>query len=760
MLKKINIFLGQFLLIATYTSTLEAIEIFHIPILQGYENNPILVQASIGNNNDFLWAKLYFKKKTDSLFTSTPMLGNGNRFYASIPETFSVKEGIQYYIEVYTQNKERITLPKLDESYYSIYIEPTNYTDNKYLKVIEPKPNDVIKNNQFKVIGTIQNHQRLSEEGVLTVRLDDSIVPIKQIGTFFKWIPKESIGIGKHTLVIEFSTANKQIIDTDEIGFEIVKNIDSTPLEELDSHWKNTGTTSLEYQYSKNVTSTSNGSVLLPHLYTTSLEWKSEKKDTIIYLGPFLYSSRKSEYGYRTNKFTLGIQNSYFSIKGGSISSSFTDISGSNIPYWGIEIIGTNKGEALYKKYPTMWGVTTKSFIGQTKNSVEATNMVPGIFTQKSYGTLLKLEPIKNIGLSIQYINIEDSIGSITNGFNTPLIYNKTYSISFIINNLNTKYLEKIELEAGGSSTQITQFQNKQPNVLGWGASSKINGGFSLLSTKWNLSTVIFSPNFYSIFGTQYSDITKTSLKLKEEIFKNKISLDQEVFISLDNLKNQKKYRTHIQHLQIGFNLHFDKLPSVVILNQLQYQKANYIFERFNNTFTITVSKTIPFKKHLIGNTVSFSQNNQIENLFNISLQKSKITTRTYNISIKPNIYIHETISIGSHISYNLYENINTATAISHSLIQSLDITLSLVQSKIKIPIYVDINERLEHKSNWNTAILLKYLAITGNIKLELLLHKNHKGSILFSYAITANTIEHTISYQNLLIGGKYEASF
>ena len=737
---------------------IEAVEIIHIPIVKTNPNKNINIniEASVNNIEDFLWAKLFYKNKTDSIFTSIPMFGSGRYFYSTIPGNVIINEDILYYIEVTTQTNTIEKIPKNENEYFTIKIDKDITTNNStQIKIIEPNENSQINNNNFKIIGSILNIHLLSEEGIIKATLDDYDINIKRIGTFLKWKPDKKLNIGKHNLNIKLTTSNKTIIDEKNINFEIINDgINENKNLNEETGWKDNGSISLEYQFAKTISDTTNP-ILYPNgFYIAQTEWKTQKDNNAIFLGPFLYSSQISEYGNKTNKFSLGLQTSHLSIRGGSISSALSELVASNVAYWGAEIEIKTIAQNTTSNH--IWNFTLKSFAGKTKFATESTNISPGIFAQQAYGATLQFKPLKEqLLLSIQFTNSEDIKKSITSLNTVPNINNKVFGALLLFNLTKPKIIKKIEFEWASSISQI-KYNNQNENITAHGGSLAFSGESKILNSKWVLKNILFYPNFYTQFGNKQSDIYQTSISINEKIFKNNITLSQNITTGFDNIQKQKKYRTYIINTNASIDISFSKLPAVSFVNQNQYQLASNNFERINNNFTTTISKNISIDKNSISNVISFNQNNTFEILIN---KNNKTSARNYNIYFKPNIYCTNFLSLSSNISYSLNESyaINLKQNLSHSLIQSIEFIFYLFKRKLTTPIALELSEKIEKDSELNQYVL-KYLSIICTSKIEMAITENQKLNIGLSLNITKNT--HNIEYQNYSITTKYEATF
>ncbi|HZG83557.1 lamin tail domain-containing protein [Paenibacillus sp.] len=80
-------------------------KIAHTPVTEGKTDEPVAIEADITNKeqaagNDEVTAKLYFKKASESSYSSVPMAkGEGDRYAASIPTSALAESSAQYYIE-------------------------------------------------------------------------------------------------------------------------------------------------------------------------------------------------------------------------------------------------------------------------------------------------------------------------------------------------------------------------------------------------------------------------------------------------------------------------------------------------------------------------------------------------------------------------------------------------------------------------------------------------------------------------------------
>ncbi len=71
-------------------------------------NTDITIQATISDNNQIQWARLYYRQGGKAAYDSVAMSQAGNIYSAVIPRAYVTKRGVEYYLKAYDGANERV----------------------------------------------------------------------------------------------------------------------------------------------------------------------------------------------------------------------------------------------------------------------------------------------------------------------------------------------------------------------------------------------------------------------------------------------------------------------------------------------------------------------------------------------------------------------------------------------------------------------------------------------------------------------------
>ncbi len=746
-----------------------ALSIIHRPARQGTVNIPILIEAYLDDPNEFLWAKLFVKRKNVSFFTSIPMKGSGRGFSAEIPSTYIHEQGTHYYIEAISQKGNILRLP--ENAPVNIFFIK-NDSPRKRIKIQITKPlKDVsLRPNEVKLVASLYGLNYLPHEIYVEVLLDNLRVNHQRLGSFITYEPYESLSSGRHYFEIRLWSSKRNLISQSKVFFYISKEF--TPSEEIDllndqrpqidenyfkadthkSIWKSKGEVGADFQFARTMSDRETPLLYPNGFYSIHGEWQASRKDLNIFLGPFLFTSQRAENGKRINRFSMGFSNKPFSARWGTIFSDLTDLSGSGVSLLGLEVVFDElNGNAF--------NYGAKIIAGQSKFGIEEEEDPDhlGVYAQRVYGGKVFLTPFpKYFTISVQGTDTRDLSDSIQTPELIPQIENQVISIHSKLSMPKMPFLSSIETEYGISRSQIINPEEEPEKIVGHGFYIKKNGKIKVLDIQYQLKTSYIDPQFYTVFGVQKSDLFNLGLDISHNILKNKISLSESFKYSFDNLKNQKTDRTHTIEGGFSINMNFPSFPQITINDHLQNQRSENGVEEIDHSLVTSIRHETNIESFSIIPGLSFSQNNT----FKLPDPVEENTNRNYSISCSLGYSPLDWIHFSTDAYYGLNESRisgeETNPGLSSSFSENITTSFKLWEEKLILPLSFKHSKNLDHPSSAEK----ESDTFTGSIGIELLFLKVHKINGRGSAIFFQDKYEPTENYVNFSFEINYKMTF
>ncbi len=557
---KLLLIILSFLLLHT---VINSNEIYHAPIKVGIIGLPLPIRASLPNGIHIVWARLWIKGRYQNFFTPLSMMGSRENFYATIPKRYISLEGMEYYIEVYTEKLNKLYFPRqAPQQVQQIRGIPL---ENKIdIRILNPKQEAIqITGHPIECTLSVRGFEYLTKDYTITIALDNKIIIEKPVTSFFQHVIPSVHELGNHQLTISLMDGSHDVLLVKKRSFNVKK---ATPSSKQDSQKLDTDTNAIgipmqwdissslkqSYQYTNPNVRQHPNQVDDTYVYTVEGGLNIKRNDYSLSIGPILVNSRNSTDGVYQNKFTFALKGDPLKAKWGHITSTFSNLSLNNIYFLGAELETSNIHPT--KKARQHYGIVLLG--GQTKLPIEQ-NIAQtrlGNYAERILATRLIYTPYpKYFFLSMQMSTLRDIPGSSIVHNSIPLLSNNSMGTLATVQFPSWTIIQKMDLEYAFSyNTTESEDSHKAVNH-DHAFYLNLRGGKTPVT--YELKIAHIRPYFVSQSNTFISDTAYISFNTNTTVWDGKATMQQDTKFSYDNIEQQKVYRTYTiyNNTQVSF---------------------------------------------------------------------------------------------------------------------------------------------------------------------------------------------------------------
>ena len=685
------------------------VTLIHRPVQRGIIGVPTLVEASLDLPNEYLWANLYVKTATNSIYFRFPMTGTGSRFYVEIPQQYSVIEGTQYYIEVVLQDNSKVLFPSTAPN-IPVTIRNESANTAADITIIDPSPGAIYKNgNKPKLVATTRGLEYFGGNEKIKVFFDNKLIDAKiQFGFIEYDLIATDISPGEHSFKIELYNQLQALVTKKNVTF-IVKPLETTEEkldslekalqedesitaedakkqkdkeeEDEDNTWKSSGTIGGTYQFSRTQSQQPTSLAYPNGFYNLNAQFKTEKKGLSFYVGPLTWTSTNVEAGQRKNQYSFGLTKGPLSLALNGAGRLGVDIN------WNAAPNGEKKR-----------GYSIRASANQSKIPVEK-NVDPnkqGVYAQTSWSGGITFTPFDNIlSVTSDVSYILDDRSSIqsastlpvskslsTNSkvkFFIPSAYISFISFGYVLSHNN---LETFVLAPNG---KIESIKNTS---IGNSVNAQTGGTIKEIRTNYTFNLQVSAPTFQTNGTKGGSDNLSTNSTLTHSgLIRGKVQLNENFTYSRDNLSKQKATTTSTYAVGVTLGITIGGYwPGFNFSNQVNYQMntgdPKRELRQITNSFTANTSYTIPIKTKSINVTFGYSRTDSIDK--STPVPGNQLVASSYSPSI--NSQVAPWLSISASYSYSVDSSVGKQQVNNNSS-TNLSLSFSAFAGKLSIPV-------------------------------------------------------------------------
>ncbi len=532
-------------------SSISAANIFHRPLNNGVTGIPLRVTASLDRPNEFLFARLFYKKASQGFYKQVIMRGSGQRFTGEIDGSDVVIQGTHYYIEVTLQDSSTITLPSgAPANFFAIKTSDVGSALN--ISIVSPRAGQRVDSKRPQINAAIRGLEFIGRREKVRLFIDGVRVKHEFKFGFIKYKPPVDLTLGRHQIKIQVLDEKGKVLKEEKSTFFIEAELDpedkikileeqkknSQQIKEEQDKWKKSGNFTATYQYAKTEPVTT--AVANPDgYYSIEAQYLAQKDKTSFFLGPTYITNQATEGGSRIEKMSFGVSHGYMATKWGTVSTELTEYTEGGAAFLGGEI----SYDSLEDEKKT--GFRLKSFSGETRQALPRA-LDPsqvGVYKQRAYGGQFAWAPVKNLGFfSVQGMNKTDDVSSIPE-VSLNQARRDTSASAYAKVFLPKLTLTQLEVEYGFTDyaiqtpvlTDNQQFILNEERTNGQGFYARGQGNIKKLATRYNFDVTRNDPRFL-----YEGDLFRVKGDLKHTLFKGALTLAERANFETDNLENQK----------------------------------------------------------------------------------------------------------------------------------------------------------------------------------------------------------------------------
>ena len=245
-------------------SSISAANIFHRPLNNGVTGIPLRVTASLDRPNEFLFARLFYKKASQGFYKQVIMRGSGQRFTGEIDGSDVVIQGTHYYIEVTLQDSSTITLPSgAPANFFAIKTSDVGSALN--ISIVSPRAGQRVDSKRPQINAAIRGLEFIGRREKVRLFIDGVRVKHEFKFGFIKYKPPVDLTLGRHQIKIQVLDEKGKVLKEEKSTFFIEAELDpedkikileeqkknSQQIKEEQDKWKKSGNFTATYQYAK-----------------------------------------------------------------------------------------------------------------------------------------------------------------------------------------------------------------------------------------------------------------------------------------------------------------------------------------------------------------------------------------------------------------------------------------------------------------------------------------------------------------------------